>query len=601
MCDVNNQKLEDVLNLALSVSKTELMASEELSTGYFEADNTWELIVKYNGDSRGLLAPGRSVEDLLAGYAIVTLPEKQIEDFTKLAQVEYIEKPKQLFPQLSNALRASCFYPILTDGFLRKDVEAGQGASVKAGEDVFIGIVDSGIAYWQNAFLTPEKETRIEWLWDQTKTADQGKNEKPPEGFFVGVEYDRKRINESLNEREKEGFIPLSIDSTGHGTYVSTIAALGAPSSRLIVVKLDTTMQKSYPATTSLLRAITYVVKKAKEAVRPVAINLSFGNTYGSHDGTSLVERFLDNASEVGRCVICVGSGNEGASLGHISGNVLKERTVELAIGNYEQSLSLQLWKNYADRFAIVLIHPGGERFVITEQKEQEMPADLFYGQDGRTRQVVLGDTRVLSYLGRPKPYQTQQEVYFAFSKIKQQIDAGIWRIELVPLSIVNGSYRMYLPSEAIRSSETSFLKANPRETFTIPSTAQKVISVGAYDAYYNAYADFSGRGQYALSAEIASVIQKPDLVAPGVNILVPTNTGDVQVSGTSFATPFVTAAAACLMSYGITAGWDPFLYGEKVKAYLTASARKLPGYEQWPNPLIGWGALCLRDSIPLS
>ena len=54
----------------------------------------------------------------------------------------------------------------------------------------------------------------------------------------------------------------------------------------------------------------------------PVAVNLSFGNTYGAHNGTSLLERFLDNVSEIGRSVICVGSGNEGASGGHVGGSV---------------------------------------------------------------------------------------------------------------------------------------------------------------------------------------------------------------------------------------------------------------------------------------
>lgn len=69
--------------------------------------------------------------------------------------------------------------------------------------------------------------------------------------------------------------------------------------------------------------------------------------------------------------------------------------------------------------------------------------------------------------------------------------------------------------------------------------------------------------------------------------------------TGTSFATPFVTGAAAMLMQWGIVQGNDPYLYGEKVKAYLIRGARKLPGYDQWPNPMMGYGVLCVRDSIP--
>ena len=58
----------------------------------------------------------------------------------------------------------------------------------------------------------------------------------------------------------------------------------------------------------------------------PLVINLSFGNSYGAHDGSSLLERFLDNAAEIGRTVICVGSGNEGASGGHVAGSVYNGR-----------------------------------------------------------------------------------------------------------------------------------------------------------------------------------------------------------------------------------------------------------------------------------
>ena len=49
-------------------------------------------------------------------------------------------------------------------------------------------------------------------------------------------------------------------------------------------------------------------------------------------------------------------------------------------------------------------------------------------------------------------------------------------------------------------------------------------------------------------------------------------------------ATPFVTGSAALMMEWGIVRGNDPYLYGEKIKAYLIRGAKHLPGYEQWPN-----------------
>ena len=71
-------------------------------------------------------------------------------------------------------------------------------------------------------------------------------------------------------------------------------------------------------------------------------------------------------------------------------------------------------------------------------------------------------------------------------------------------------------------------------------------------------------------------------------------------MTGTSFATPFVTGAAAMLMQWGIINGNDPFLYGEKVRAYLRRGARSLPGFTVYPNNQVGYGSLCVRESLPV-
>ena len=93
----------------------------------------------------------------------------------------------------------------------------------------------------------------------------------------------------------------------------------------------------------------------------------------------------------------------------------------------------------------------------------------------------------------------------------------------------------------------------------------------------------------------------KPDITAPGVGITAAAvGGGRTTVSGTSFATPFVAGSAALLMEYGIVKGNDPYLYGEKIKAYLIRGAKALPFVSEYPNPMTGYGALCLKDSIPL-
>ena len=118
---------------------------------------------------------------------------------------------------------------------------------------------------------------------------------------------------------------------------------------------------------------------------------------------------------------------------------------------------------------------------------------------------------------------------------------------------------------------------------------------MGAYDPLNFSYADFSGRGFTRQTNQV-----KPDIVAPGVNIKAAIPGGGTTMrTGTSFATPFVTGSAALMMEWGIVNGNDSYLYGEKVKAYFIKGARRLRGYEEWPNPQLGWGALCLEESLP--
>ena len=141
----------------------------------------------------------------------------------------------------------------------------------------------------------------------------------------------------------------------------------------------------------------------------------------------------------------------------------------------------------------------------------------------------------------------------------------------------------------------TGFLYPTENTTLTIPSTAEKIISVAAYDSRRNQAADFSGRGYTRQTNQI-----KPDLAAPGVDIVsAAVGGGYTAKSGTSMAAPFVSGSAALLMQWGIVNGNDPYLYGEKIKAYLLKGAKPIPAIAQYPNPVLGLGALCLEDSFP--
>ena len=574
-----DQKIENLLNLALSASEEEREKSLELDVGYYPVARTWEVIIKYSGTLGQVREIAESVVELSNEFAIVTVREDRLEALAGIEAVEYIEKPKRLFFQVENGRRVSC----MTSVQIRPPKLYGTG--------VLVAIIDSGIDYANLDFRNADGTTRIYALWDQTIPGN------PPEGYVQGTEYTQEKINEALqqeNRTERMKIVP-SEDRSGHGTAVAGIAAGNgrgskgaryqgvASESGILVVKLGTPREEGFPRTTELMQAIDYVVKKAQRAGRPVAINISFGNTYGSHTGTSLLERFIADIANLWKSVICIGMGNEGASAGHTAG-ILKENTEEripLAVQMKETAINVQIWKSYHDIVDISLISPAGV---------QIGPIPEVIG----TQRFVVGDTEILLYYGEPSPFHVSQEIFIEFLPKDSYITPGIWQIVLTPRKIVTGEYDLWLPSENVLNRGTAFRYPTERGTLTIPSTSQRVISVGAYDSLTFAYADFSGRG--GLEGE-----SKPDLVAPGVDITAPTPSGIYQTfTGTSFATPFVSGAAALMMEWGIVRGNDPYLYGEKVKAYLRRGARPLPGFTEYPNPQVGYGALCLRDSLPL-
>lgn len=646
---MDSQKYENILNLALDTSEAERVRSMELNIGYEREDNTWELIVKYHGNLReGLssflsLPQGRllQIEELIAGYAILTVPEAFMETLSAVEEIEYIEKPKRLFFQILQGKMDSCIIP------------GSPLVNRLRGQNILVAVIDSGIAWKNRDFQNADGTTRIRYLWDQTLQArqvwerisesgllpEERRGEyAPPAGFQTGVEFDSAQINEALAETSEidRNLLVPSVDTSGHGTAVAGIAAGNgagsggvyagvAPESELLIVKLGTPRPDSFPRTTELMRALTYVVRKSLELQMPLAVNLSFGNTYGAHNGTSLLERFIDNVSEIGRNVVCVGSGNEGASGGHTGGSVgvvsggtaldgarrpggIVSETpsgqgreaagsggqtiVELVVGNYESGVNVQLWKDYVDRYRVHLISPNGEEFSV----DTDRPGKQTY---------LLEQTRILLYNGEPAPYLTSQEIYFDFlpNGNESYVNNGVWTFVLEPIETVTGNYTFYLPSGVVRSGQTRFVRPTPYVTLTIPSTASKVITVGAYQTGLEAYADFSGRGylyQDRLGGRTEGSFIKPDLVAPGVGILAPTREGTYEpVTGTSFAAPFVTGAAALLMQWGIVEGNDPYLYGEKVKAYLRKGAKPIRGEREYPNERVGYGAICVEKSLP--
>ncbi len=575
-------KIEEQLQMALETPEEERSKTLDLDVGYNAEEDAWELIVRYYDTLRRVEEElGARVVPLLNNFAVVTIAESKIPRLTEYPQVLYVESPKKYYYSADTGREASCVNPVQSERLPEEARLYGRG--------VLIAIPDSGIDYFHPDFRNEDGSTRILALWDQSAEYD-------------GNRYGRGRIfwaNE-LNESLQNGEV-LSSDGSGHGTGVAGIAAGNgrasggrfsgvAPEAELVIIKLGDGEEQGFARTTSVMFAVDFALRIGGTLARPLVINLSYGTNYGAHNGEGLFEEYLDEAARVYRCSIVIGTGNEGLSGRHARVNMENgqgERTLSFVIANGEPSVNLQIWKNYFDEMRIFLEASSGEAYELRP--------------GGATKQVQLGGVMLLVLYGEATPYTGQQEIYVEFlpSDVGRtdgggRLSGGSWRLRFLPIRIRDGNVDCWLPAGGLLLPDTRFLTPTPETTLTIPSTAVRGVAVGAYDSDTGSFAAFSGQGYDRGGA------YKPDLVAPGVEVYASSPGGGyARRTGTSFAAPFVTGSAAILMEWGVVRGNDPFLYGEKLKYYLLAGAKPVRGVREYPDPRVGWGALCLADSFP--
>ncbi|MDR1541630.1 MAG: S8 family serine peptidase [Clostridiales bacterium] len=552
-----------------------LFAGSELNAGFDESDGTWEVIVKYNGDLAAVEdALGVRAEILSENYAIITLDASKMDELAYYPEIEHIEKPKNLIFSLRDSISRACI------GIAHSDLSYHL-----TGKGVVVAIADSGIDYTHPDFRNPDGTSRILFIWDQTGSG------KPPQGFSYGIEYNDSDLNKALKHYQPFSVIP-EMDYIGHGTAVAGVAAgngrasggvnVGAaPEASLIAVRLGRHGERSFVRNTELMRAIKYCIDKAQSLGMPISLNISYGTNNGSHDGNSLFETYIDEMAQKWKTSIIAASGNEG-SAGHHYASALgsfESKDVDFYTTDGLRSFYITFWQNFTDEFFLELILPNGRA-----------TGEILYSDQDRN--IRLGDIAVRAFYGQPSHYNENQEIYFQVEAIKGYLPHGLWRIRIRSEQVVEGAFDIWLPVTEEVTSGTAFTLPDTSTTLTLPSSAQRVVTVGGYDYRYGSLADFSGRG-FTRTGGI-----KPDLVAPSVNILAPkTGGGYDSYTGTSIAAPFVTGAVALMMQWGIVQGNDPFLYGQRVKAFLKSGTQKSPGIE-YPSPAWGYGTLCLKNSL---
>lgn len=463
------------------------------------------------------------------------------------------------------------------------------GPPSHTGRGVIVGIIDSGIDYQHAAFRHPDGTSRILAVWDQRLKA--GPHEAPPAGFNFGVEYKKADIDAALQSATPLAVVRHVDQPPFHGTHVSGIAAgngepiaqtagalkfVGvAPDAELIVVantRGRAGTERGLGDSADTLDALNYILTKANQFGRPVAINMSQGDNVGPHDGSSLLEAGITGLLSAPGQVLIKSAGNEGTQNRHAEGVLPNAgaQTVKFRVPPNTREVMLDLWYSHANRIDSRLTPPGnGSTPTATFTAPFTGTVTLSNGNDAFIDSDLNtpgnGDNRIFVIL-RPGSGLVVQ--------------SGDWTLQLTG----TGPWHAWIQ----RHSASAFLNpfVSPASTISVPGTSTAVITVGAYvsngantGSANGTLSDFSSRGPTRDGRTV------PTLAAPGEELTAPQPDPVFfgEMSGTSMASPMVTGTVALMLEV------KPNATVAKIKQCLEKTARH--DAQTGATPGNDWGA----------
>jgi subtilisin family serine protease len=464
------------------------------------------------------------------------------------------------------------------------------------GQDILIGVIDTGIEYTHDAFKLADGTSKIVSIWDQTIQTGP-----PPQGFFYGTEYTMEQINEALQSPDPLSVVP-STDENGHGTLLAGIAAGNvsqennfsgvAPQAQLMVVKLKPAKKFirdfyiiPYDVIcfqeNDIMFAAKYLTTVAARLKKPIAICVGIGTSQGAHDARGFLSSYLTSLASNNLTAVVVAAGNEGSSGHHYLGSInagAKFDTVELKVGPNVAGFTMELWGDAPNTFSIDILSPTGE-FI------PRIPARL-------------GESRVIRFIFEKTVINVDYEFFEAQTGAQLILmrfhspTEGIWRFQVYKSLDLASRFHIWLPMRQFLSTETHFVRPDPNYTLTQPANTLIPINVTAYDHTNQSLYLNASRG-YARD-EIIS----PAIAAPGVNLIGPgLNNSYTTASGTSLAAAHVTGTAAMLLEWGYVKGNYPQISSVEIKNLLIRGAKRDPNLT-YPNREWGYGILDIYNSF---
>ena len=543
-----------------------------------------DLIILYNGNIASLdKYDDYSVQMMNAGQAIIYLP------ITQLTNRSVYEFGYSAIP--------TCYALCSVQSLEASGVDKLRRIPVfnLRGNDVLVGIIDTGIDYTNPVFQYEDGTSKIVSIWDQSIDSVNRYPQNMIYTPYYGTVYSADQINQALKSDDPLQIVP-STDEIGHGTMLAGIAAGSedknnnfsgvVPDSELIVVKLKqakTNLKEflSIPLTVpcymenDIIWALEYIFDSARQLERPVAICIGLGSSQGSHGGRGALNSVLSIVSDFPGVAVSIAAGNEGNARRHFYSTIDKEigyTTVELNVGENEPGFIMELWGNAPNIYTIDILSPSGEY----------IPRLSAVFKENRVVSFLLEKTVInIDYI-LVESYTGNQIILLRFKNPSQ----GIWRFQVYARGDLMGSFHIWLPSDAFISENTYFLQPDAYTTITSPGNSLVPITVTAYNSNVgNLYQD-AGRGYTSVNNV------KPDFAAPGVNIQCPAlDHSFTSISGTGAATAHTVGITAMILEWSIVKGNYTGIDTVGIKKFLIRGAQRRENL-QYPNQDWGYGIL---------